>query len=227
MNSLVVAQSAVLPPSDAIREKVAEVLARPEFQVKPESAEAAFDTFAIMLKVIGWILKPFIWVLEMTEGLPAVLRWSIVGGLFVLLVLLVVHLGITITRAMRGPVRDKLVKAAEAVTQLDPQHFESRAEQAALRGEWVDAMRFLFRASLLRLESREKRRFRVGTTNREHLRRYRGTPLFSPIQALVDLIDRKWYRGEDSSAEDFEACRQAHAEICTLMRGGARRVHTA
>ena len=160
-------------------------------------------------------------------GLPALLRWSIVGGLFVVMVLLVVHIGITITRAMRGPVRNKLVTAAEAVTQLDPKHFESRAELAAQRGEWVDAMRFLFRASLLRLETREKRRFRVGTTNREHLRRYRGTPLFAPIQALVDLIDRKWYRGEDSSAADFESCRKAHAEICELMQGGRRHVHTA
>ena len=227
MISLVVAQSAALPAPDAIREKAAEVLARPDFHVKPESAESAFDTFAILLKFLGWILKPFIWVLEMTEGLPALLRWSIVVGLFVLLVLLVLHIGITITRAMRGPVRDKLVTAAAAVTQLDPKDFETRAEQAAQRGEWVDAIRFLFRASLLRLETREKRRFRVGTTNREHLRRYRGTPLFSPIQALVDLIDRKWYRGEDSSAADFEACRQAHAEICELMRGGSRRVHTA
>jgi uncharacterized protein DUF4129 len=71
---------------------------------------------------------------------------------------------------------------------------------------------------LLRLETREKRRFRVGTTNREHLRRYRNSPIADPLRLLVDTLDLKWYGDAPCQPEDYATCREAHAQIRQFAR---------
>ena len=84
--------------------------------------------------------------------------------------------------------------------------------------ELIEAVRFLFRACLARFQDRERRPFRRGTTNRGHLRRYRGSQFFVPLETLVTTIELKWYGEEVCDAADYQACRQAHAEVVSILR---------
>ena len=68
-------------------------------------------------------------------------------------------------------------------------------------------------ACLLRLELAEKRTFRAGTTNREHLRRHRGFAGLRAPRAVCRDIETRWYGRGVCGLEDFEACRAAHARI--------------
>ena len=202
-----------LPPPDAIRDKIAEVLARPDYHVEPVAAEESYEWLKLLFRIIEWILTPFRWLMELTEGLPALLRWTIVVGLVVILVLVIAHIVYTIVMAVRGPRRNPSLPALDERATQDPDLLERQAEEAAACGEWVDAIRLLFRAALLRLEAREKRRFRVGTTNREHLRRYRNSPIANPLRLLVDTLDLKWYGDAPCQPDDYATCHQAHAQI--------------
>jgi hypothetical protein len=58
-------------------------------------------------------------------------------------------------------------------------------------------------------------------TNREHLRRYQGTPFFDCIHKFVDTIDTKWYGGGNCRVEDYESCVSAHQTLRGLIRGRA------
>ena len=77
-------------------------------------------------------------------------------------------------------------------------------------------MRLLFRACLTLLEQREGKTFRPGATNREHLNRYRQTPLYDWLARFVWVIDSKWYGPGACLPADFVACHEAYERICSL-----------
>jgi len=95
----------------------------------------------------------------------------------------------------------------------DPRVLERDAGEAAARGDYITAVRLLFRASLLRLEQQMNRKARPGLTNREWLRRYQHSTVHGALRLFVDTIDVKWYGGGSCSAADYEGCMQAHAVI--------------
>ena len=80
-------------------------------------------------------------------------------------------------------------------------------------------------ACLARLEQAEEKPFRPGATNREHLNRYRATPLYEWLARLVTIIDLKWYGSEPCLASDFAECRDAYERITLLARGRAHAHH--
>ena len=98
-------------------------------------------------------------------------------------------------------------------TEVDPVSLEEEADRAGSRGDYIGAIRLLFRAALRRIEVAEKKKLRPGSTNRELLRRYRSTPLFTPLERFVETIDNKWYGGGTCVEEDYLTCRGEHARI--------------
>ncbi len=214
--------STELPVSTAqLREKVDEVLARPEFaDATNESSSPAVGILEWLLEQLAGALK---WMYDLTQGLPEVLRWLVVGGLTLLLVVLVIHILWTFQRALSGAhlrLPDANL-ALEGERKLSPDELEAQADQAATEGDLIGAIRLLLRASLLRLEQREKRPFRRGMTNRQHLARVRRTPFFDPLQILVRTIEMKWFGDENCDASDYDACRQAHGSLRSLIAGGS------
>lgn len=205
-----------LPDENVLRDKVREVLARPDYHLQPsgDSTEWLIET---LLTVLKWIIAPFKWIYELSEGLPGVLRWLIVLALAVAVVAIVAHIIYTLVSAMRGGDRERFVLPTEpAPARMTATELEQLAESAAARGELIVAVRFLFRASLARLELREKKLTRRGLTNREHLRRYRGTPFFEPLEILVSTIEWKWYGEQTCVNEDWETCRRAYQSMAGL-----------
>lgn len=152
------------------------------------------------------------------HGLPLVIQWLVIGGLFLVLVLLTVHILYSMVRAMSSEKNQNEVLGYRPEKREDPRVWEQQATKLAEMGNHIEAIRLLLRASLFRLEESFERPFRRSTTNREYLRKYRKLPVLDEIKLLVDTIDRKWYGEEDCEPQDYERCRQAHATIVDLIR---------
>lgn len=212
---------AAVPDDAMLREKVREVLSRPGYHT--ENADAKIDwATELWLTVWEWILKAVLWIFNLSEGLPWVLRVLISAVSVLLLIVIFSHIAYTLFSALRGVDRKTSPLLEISSVGIGATELESLAEQAAGRGELIEAVRFLFRACLARFQDRERRQFRRGTTNREHLRRYRGSQFFVPLETLVSTIEWKWYGEEVCDAADYQACRQAHAEVVSILREPVR-----
>jgi hypothetical protein len=97
--------------------------------------------------------------------------------------------------------------------EIDPAALEQEAESASRAGDYIGAIRLLFRAALRRIEVVEKRKLRPGFTNRELLRRYRSTPLHDSLERFVETIDDKWYGDGICLESDYVYCRSEHERI--------------
>src|SRR5262249_53252949 len=147
------------------------------------------DQTPLFLEIIRWILTPFRWLFDVLEGLPAVVTWFIVITCFVLTVLLIGHIIFSLVRAIRGPLRQQKTLLNGTSKEYDPKELENQADLAFAREDYIGAIRWLFRATLRRLELFEKKKFRPGITNRELLRRYRASPFADALLCFVDTID--------------------------------------
>jgi hypothetical protein len=206
----IVLASNSLPPPDAIRRTAEEVVSRPYYDLEGATQR---DTSPIFLELLRTILKPFEWLYHSMEGVPDFVRWIIVVLAFLLLVALVAHIIYSFVSAIRGPVARRGRAYTTAQVELDPSALEQEAERAGKGGDYIGAIRLLFRAALRRIEVAEKRKLRPGFTNRELLRRYQSTPLFASLERFVETIDQKWYGGGTCVEEDLVTCRGEHARI--------------
>ncbi len=200
-------------PPETIRRTAIEILQGPEYHVNQDTrvGETIVD---IMLQIFEWMIWPFRWLFESMEGLPEVLRWLIVLGLFLLLVLLLGHLVYTLVTTLRPSARNsKFISALASGHTLDAKEFEQLAQEALAQRNFIVAVRFLFRASLVHLQDIEGKFFSPGLTNRQFLTRYQKLPVASSLQALVEVIDASWYGQRECREEDYLKCRQAYAEI--------------
>lgn len=201
---------------EEIRRRAAEVLGRDEYRL-----DRAIDPEAIgiWLRILEWVLQPIAWLFDALSGLPDAIRWLIVVVLMVTLVLLVAHLAWSFVAAIRGVPLRRRANDGVKDPQVTPEQFEQVAGDAAAAGDYITAARVLFQASLLRIERAEAKKLRRGITNRELLRRYRGSPLAEPLGRLIDTIEAKWYGYETCYASDYERCHHDYAQIISLIRG--------
>jgi hypothetical protein len=202
----------LLPDPETIRRTAEEVLRRPHYQLNPQP-DSGRVLLEMLLRFLRWISSPFQWLLGALNGLPEWLRWLVVIALLALLILLVLHIAYTIIRAVTGPRVERGPSRSLPVTPRDPVAVEHQAADAVSRGDFITAIRLLFLACLLRLEQAEKRTSRAGTTNREHLRRHRSSPVFEPLNVFVEMIETRWYGRGVCGLDEFETCRAAHAQI--------------
>ena len=215
-----------LPSSQELRDKALEIVSGSDYQINSGQSDNSWSLL-LMLEIIQWILAPFIWIYNLTEGLPDFLRWIIVLGLATVLALLVAHIIYSFVIAIRTPKRIGDTGPNSRQRRIDPEEVERLASEAAGRADYVTAIRFLFRASVLRLELAEKKSHRPGTTNRELLRRYQGRPtLNESLRLFVETIDRKWYGDEICSDLDYAACQRAHNEVRRTIEEPAHAVGT-
>ena len=208
------------PDTDAVRKTAAEVVSRPDYRLESGLNE---DTQALWQTILGWILKPIFWLFELLNGLPMPIRVLVTILLSVLLVVLVIHMVWSFVAALRQTKIDVTNRATREQS-VDPAELEASAELAAANADFLKASRLLFKATLIRIERSEKRKFRLGITNRELLRRYRTSSLAEPLSRFVELIDRKWYGGEDCASSDYDQCCSAHSRIRSLIQGSLNAV---
>jgi Domain of unknown function (DUF4129) len=207
-----------LPGPEEVRRAAREVLARPEFQpdAGPVVGEGLAEFFArLFIRAIASLVELFRWL----HGMSPIFAWLFVSALVITLVLLLGHIGWTIAGLFRKD-RDALrAYGAGSRKKVDPAELVRQAEAAQALGNYILGVRLLFRACLARLEQIEGKPLRLGATNREHLNRYRGTPIYDWLARFVSVIDLKWYGYEPCVAADFMACQEAFTRICTLAAG--------
>ena len=208
---------------EQLRSTARDVLSQAHYQTGdvPEPPEG----FAFFLRVLGqWLMKALRWLFDMTAGLPEFLRWVIVIGLVLVLVALFLHMAWTLFQAMTGGRQSRhgvVLSLDEADVQLSVSELERAADLAVQQGELIEAVRFLFRASLVRLADREKKRLRRGTTDRQYLRHFRGTSVASPLHVFVTTLELKWYGDSPCESQDYDDCREAYRQISSLLPGGS------
>ncbi len=214
---------AQLPTTDEVRRTAEEVLSRPYYELDTPLRITAPNW---LWELFRWMLQPLFWLLELTEGLPQFLRWVIVVVLSLIVIALIAHIGYSLMSAIRGTPHRKRASTKPRQRVIDPAELEREADQAGGRGDHIGAIRLLFRASLLRLQQTEKRKFRPGFTNRDLLRRYRSSPLVDPLRRFVETIDAKWYGEEPCLEGDYVACREGHQQLLALMQERSHAVGT-
>lgn len=203
-----------LPP-DVVRRKAQEIVSRPEYQVDQGFSD---ESQALWMTLLSWFLKPFLWLFEALNGLPTPLRLLVVLLLCAALIVLIVHMVWSFANAVRGSRIDRLTAGKTREQQVDPAQLERAAESAAVEGRYLEAVRHLFKAALVRIEQSDTRKMRVGITNRELLRRYQKTPLLTPLSGMVECIDRKWYGAEVCELSDYQSCRVQLSSICDVLQ---------
>ena len=207
------------PPSpEALRDAATRIVSGSDYQLDKSRSESDW-TLELLIEIVNWILTPIQWLLELTEGLPDVLRWLIIVGLLVLVVVLVWHMIRTFLVAMRGPTRASHAGYTERQRGFSAEELERFANEAGQLGNHIEAIRFLFRASVTRLEDSSKQKHRPGATNRDLLKRFSQWPeVATSIRYFVEVIDRKWYGDEFCSEFDYERSQTEYQSVCGFLR---------
>lgn len=207
--------SGTLPDPEVIRQTAQEVVERPAYRLDavPEGGLTLREIVRAIIDFFEWITTPLRGLFEVSP----VFAWVVVLTLILLLALILGHLIYTFAAVFQRRKRAfELPDDVEAGAR--PEMFEQQAQQAVAAGDYIQAVRLLFRACLVRLEQAEERPLRRGLTNREYLRRYEDTLFHEPLVPFVNTIDRKWYGGGECRAEDYEQCAHAHAEVQRAIR---------
>lgn len=219
MNLLLAAAAAQTPlvrNPDQIRQVAREVIARPEFQLDRPSDEGG-GWAELFLRLFIEIIKPIARFFSALWDISPALAWFTAIALTVVLILLVVHIVYTLRTALAQ--RLPQYASSERDRPMSLEHFQRQAAEAAAQGDYITAVRLLFKASLLRLEQAERRPARPGTTNRELLRRYQQSGVANHLQSFVEVIDTRWYAGSPCSEADYQRCRDAHSHLLAAAGG--------
>ncbi len=138
------------------------------------------------------------------------LRILLVLGACTALVWLVVR----IERRSRVKLVPDLEPAPGAPSAREWQLWLRDAQQMAARGEWRDAIHFIYWASIARLESKRLWPADRARTPREYLSLLAGSdPRKINLTALTRSFERTWYGGREAQASDFNAAREQAAAL--------------
>lgn len=199
------------PDAETIRRVAQDVLLRGDYRLESGSDSSAVAE-SLLVKALQWLLSLF-QALANSLAFLGMLRYPAAALLVLVAAWLIYRIVRSFSRRVQGgqgsaqPPRDRSARVS------NPEEFEALAATARGEGLFVEAVRWLLRAALLRLERTEKRKPRPGATNRELLRRYRSTPLGEPLQTLVDTVDVHWYGDRPAEEADFDRCQASYQQL--------------
>ncbi|MCA9237023.1 MAG: DUF4129 domain-containing protein [Planctomycetales bacterium] len=159
------------------------------------------------------LLKPFEWFFDALGGLPTGLKWIVFLAAVLLCVLLIAHIGVSFSRALRANATISPRRRKERNLFSEIQGLEQAAAAAEARGDCSSAVHLLMRAAACHLELARGKSFRPGVTNRDLLRLFDATVLFAPLRSLVDAVDLHWYGDQPCPAGVFSSCRSAYFQV--------------
>lgn len=197
------------PEPEAIRNAAAAILRNPDYTLNLYEPPYT-SVLRSFLEHLNDLLRPIFKALESVWNLPPLLLWP----LAILALLLGTFLTWQAIRAVHRVAAKRRLKEyhpASAEEVKDAEYWRCEAERLAAAGDFLTALRLLFRSGLLRLENGKVRK---AATNREYLRRYRNTPAEQPLRVLVQLVDYKWYGGRECIGRDWEEGRAAYQQLC-------------
>lgn len=201
----------------ADKEKIREILSRPEYREKE-------DTFIgrTIKKGIAKAREVLMRVFESFSGLLArIFGASRSGGLFSSVLLLILLIGALFLAAwmishIKPPKRrskKRVILGEEVEADATPRDLADAAIAAAARGDFRSAIRKLYVSLLYELADRQILELEDSATNHEYLAKVAGhLPVFTPMRYLTDRFDFVWYGMFPSSEEDFSSCLDRYRE---------------
>ncbi len=119
-----------------------------------------------------------------------------------------------IERRSRLRVVPEIEPAAGAPSAREWQLWLRDAQEMAARGQWREAIHFIYWAAIARLESKRLWPADRARTPREYLALLKGTdPRKTNLTALTRSFERTWYGGRAAQASDFNAALEQAAEL--------------
>lgn len=185
------------PTGEEIRDKLADIFARPEFSPQPDSLLSA---------LVELLVAFFVWLGELHATAP-VLFWVLLIGCIVLLLLLAAHITWTVRRVLfAGGRAASAAKGREERRRLSQSYFEE-ARLKAGKAEYTEAIRFLFLALVYRLDETGRVNFQQAYTNREYLGLFEDNPpLQGNLRVFVDILDDHWYGQQPTDLQHYQGC---------------------
>jgi len=211
MEGEAIISSAPLPPPEVIRQTAEKILKGSDYHI--EAVQYDLSLMERVLKFIGNLFRPLIKLFQGFFDVSPVLGWVVIVVLAFVLVALIVHIIYAFKTALQSRMKPSDLAMQEEGMVDKPALWEERADKAAAASDYISALRFLFRAGLLRLEEAYDRTFKRAATNREYLRRFKQTPAFEPLSLFVEVIDTKWYGGNVCMSDDYQKGKDAHSSI--------------
>jgi len=206
-----------IPPPGVIRRTAQEVIQRPDYNLDAVHRDYT-SLIERILKAIADLLRPFQDAFRALYVASPFLAWAVFGSLLLIAVALIVHIAYTFRLALQGRRHARGTLELEDEAAARPDVWEGKAGEAAALGDFISAVRCLFRACLLRLEAARGGNLKRGATNREYLRRFGDTAASEPLHLFVETIDTKWYGGGTSTRDDYERCIGAHSAVARAAR---------
>jgi hypothetical protein len=204
------------------RDKVREILSRPDYQPEQETVAGSFIK-RVLRKVRGFageVLSALGRLIEKIFGVNSSNGW--VSNLILILVALAaVVVGTLLIKRMRVPrskrKKTRTVLGEEIAADGTSRDLAEAALAAARAGDFRAAVRKLYVSLLYELSERNLIELDDSATNHEYLSKVsRFGALVGPMRYLTERFDHVWYGMFPSSEEDFAACLASYEEA---MRG--------
>jgi hypothetical protein len=182
---------------ETIRKHLQEIVQRPEFRSHQQD--------------LSWLARVFrelfAWLGSLYDTWPA-LFWVLLIGCLTLLALILLHVTWTLRQAFIVSAVDVASReAAERRARLS-RACEEKAREQALRGEFTEAIRYLFLSLVYHFDEEGRVLFERGRTNREYLALFAERPrLGADLQIFVDFLDEHWYGQQPTDSRHYEVCR--------------------
>lgn len=165
--------------------------------------------------------RPFVW-----------LMWTVLALLLGLLLYVIVRAWIARERFERQRMRKAAGTAGASASinyealpvELDPSSLDplARARHHYERGEYREAIIYLFSHELIELDRRHLIRLAKGKTNRQYLRELAGqSPLVSLVGQTMTAFEDVFFGDHPIDARRFEACWQRLSEFEALTARGS------
>lgn len=181
------------PPAPDAFEKLAAVLARPEFQPQPQ---------VDLSPLLEWLSQLFDFLPDLS-GIPWLGNLLLIGAVVVLAgIVAYFATGLWGSFVAQAETDEEgaeagLLTAGQAL---------NRSREMAQAGDYRTAVRLLYLSTLLMLEERNLLRYDRTLTNREYLRQVADKPsLEGMLRPVVDTFDEVWYGQVEPDAERYEA----------------------
>jgi hypothetical protein len=181
---------------EQIRAKTEDIFARREFRDEPSWLTRLLTDFVR-------------WLAGLYTTAPLVF-WALVVGCALVLLLIVV---LAVYGLRRSFARQRVRRAAEAEREAAARRgrlsaaYRAEAHERAARGEFTEAIRFLFLSLVYRFDEKGRVGFQKAFTNHEYLDRLGPRlPVREQLQVFVDLLDDHWYGQHPSDAAQYEQC---------------------
>ena len=121
----------------------------------------------------------------------------------------------------RSVARQAVEEEALAEIEHEPNVWLTQAEEWAQKADYRRAFRAVFLAILLELDRAGLLSYGRARTNGDYLRqlqRANNRPIFDFLVSLAAAFDVRWYGGQATSAQDYQAIRAAHSRLPELTK---------